>query len=65
MKEFYLKTEVPYDCPDDVRQLVIDEMKESLPDGAEFRGSIGLGMFGTSTVAIIYMMEEGSQCLTS
>lgn len=58
MKEFYIKTQVPYDCPDDLKQLLIDEMKEHLPEGAKFRGSLGLGMFGTEVVAIIYTMGE-------
>jgi hypothetical protein len=61
MKEFYLKTEVPYDCPDDVRQLVIDEMKASLPYNSHCKGSIGLGMFGGTTVAIIYTMESDDE----
>lgn len=58
MKEFYIKAQVPFDCPDDIRQFVIDEMKEQLPEGATFRGSIGSGMIGTEVVAIIYTMEE-------
>jgi len=61
MKEFYLKTEVPYDCPDDVRQLLIDEMKTTLPYNSHFKGSIGLGMFGGTTVAIIYTMESDDE----
>ena len=61
MKEFYIKTQVPYDCPDDIKQLLIDEMKEHLPEGAKFRGSIGLGMFGGETVAIIYTMESDDE----
>ncbi len=57
MKEFFLKTDVPHDCPDDVRQLLIDEMKSTLPYNSNYKGSIGLGMFSGTTVAIIYTME--------
>lgn len=30
MKEFYIKTQVPYDCPDDVKQLLIKDYARGL-----------------------------------
>jgi hypothetical protein len=57
MSEFYLQTRIPYEWQEDSKQIVINEMKRRIPDGAVVRIQGYLTLFD-DMYSIIYLLEK-------
>ena len=57
MSEFYLQTRIPYEWQEDSKQIVINEMKRRIPDGAVVRIEGYLTLFD-NMYSIIYLLEK-------